>query len=203
MTIHIHKNDIPATLKFGPIVAVDCEMMGLDFNRDRLCLVQLSNGDGDAHLVQIGRDQDSTPNLQAVMEDPDITKIFHYGRLDMCYLWAHLEIGVINVYDTKIASRLCRTYTDKHGIRYLTKEILGVDLQKEEQSSDWGAEDLTDKQKEYAASDVLYLHKIKAALDVMLEREGRDALAQACFEFLPIRAQLDIAGWNDFDIFAH
>ncbi len=203
MTIHIHKGDLPTSLALGSLIAVDCEMMGLDFNRDRLCLVQLSSGDGNAHLVQIAKNQDSAPHLQAILENADITKIFHYARLDLAYLWVQLNIGTANIYDTKIASRLARTYTDKHGLKYLTKEILGVELQKEEQSSDWGADILTDKQKEYAASDVFYLHKIKAALDIMLERESRDLMAQACFDFLPVRAQLDVVGWNDIDIFAH
>jgi ribonuclease D len=203
MTIHVHKGDLPAAVKLGNVIAVDCEMMGLDFHRDRLCLVQLSDGQGDAHLVQIAKGQQTAPRLQTVMEDRGTVKIFHYARLDLAYFHVALGIAVQNIYCTKTASRLVRTFTDKHGLKYLVKEILGQELIKDEQSSDWGADTLTDKQKEYAASDVLYLHKIKAALDTMLKREGRMDLARACFDFLPNRALLDISGWNDIDIFAH
>lgn len=203
MTITVHQNDLPTTFKPAAVVAVDCEMMGLDFNRDRLCLVQISNGDGDAHLVQIGRDQAAAPHLQKILEDPEITKIFHFARLDLAVLWVHLSIATQNVFDTKIASRLSRTYSDKHGYKDVAKEILGQDIKKDEQSSDWGAVTLTDAQKQYAASDVLHLHQIKVQLDLMLAREGRTELAAACFDFLPTRAMLDVAGWNDVDIFAH
>jgi ribonuclease D len=203
MTIHLHQGDLPASFKPATVVAMDCEMMGLDFRRDRLCLVQISNGDGDAHLVQIGVDQTEAPRLQKVLEDPNVIKIFHYARLDLAYLWVHLNIATQNIFDTKIASRLCRTYTDKHGYKDVAKEILGQDVKKDEQSSDWGAAALSDAQKQYAASDVLHLHKIKDALDTMLAREGRVELAAACFAFLPTRAMLDVAGWEDTDIFAH
>jgi ribonuclease D len=203
MTITVHKGDLPADLKLGNLIAVDCEMMGLDFNRDRLCLVQLSSGDGNTHLVQIAKGQKTAPRLQALMEDKSVTKIFHYARLDMAYFIVALGVKVQGVYCTKLASRLVRTFTDKHGLKYLVKEFLGQELIKDEQSSDWGADELTDKQKDYAASDVLYLHKIKDVLDGMLAREGRKALAQSCFDFLPTRAALDVAGWNDIDLFAH
>lgn len=203
MTIHIHKGDLPNDVTFTGAVAVDAEMMGLNFFRDRLCVVQLSAGDGSAHLVQIGKDQDSAPNLKRVLEDEKVTKIFHFGRYDLAALQIWLDIQCAPVYCTKTASRLVRTFTDKHGYRFLVKELLGIEIQKDEQCSDWGAETLTPKQQEYAASDVLYLHRIKDKLDEMLVREGRQDLAQACFDFLPIRALLDISGWNDFDIFAH
>jgi ribonuclease D len=203
MTIHIHKGDLPKDVTFTGAVAVDAEMMGLNFFRDRLCVVQLSAGDGDAHLVQIGKDQESAPNLQRVLEDPNLVKIFHFARYDLAAFQVWLGIHCAPVYCTKTASRLIRTFTDKHGYRILVKEILGVEIQKDEQSSDWGADQLTVKQQEYAASDVYYLHRIKDKLDDMLAREGRQDLAQACFDFLPVRALLDISGWNDFDIFAH
>ncbi len=203
MTIYLHSQDLPAGLRFGPALAVDTETMGLNLAHDRLCLVQLSDGNGDAHLVQIAKGQSAAPNLGAVLEDPNITKIFHFARFDLAALKIWLHIHTRNIYCTKIASRLVRTFTDKHGLKYLAKDLIDLEMSKQEQSSDWGAPNLTDKQKEYAASDVLHLHKIKAILDEMLAREGRMELAQACFDFLPTRADLDIAGWNDIDIFAH
>lgn len=203
MTIYVHKGDLPASVKLEGDLAVDCEMMGLDFFRDRLCLVQIADGKGDAHLIQIAKGQTEAPRLQALLEDPARTKIFHYARYDLSALQIWLSIDVDPIYCTKTASRLCRTYADKHSHKVLLKELLGIDANKEEQLSDWGCEDLTDKQKEYAAADVLYLHQLRAKLEVMLAREGRTDLAQACFNFLPIRAALDMAGWNDQDIFAH
>lgn len=203
MAIFVHKGDLPADVTFKGAVAVDTETMGLNLLRDRLCLVQLSDGNGDAHLVQIAQDQTEAPNLQAVMEDPEVIKIFHFARFDVAMLNVWLGIDCGPIYCTKIASRLVRTFTDKHGLKYLARELTGIDLNKQEQSSDWGAAELTPEQKEYAASDVLYLHKIKDVLDGMLAREGRTELAQACFEFLPTRVALDIVGWDDLDIFAH
>lgn len=203
MTIHQHKGDLPDGLQLGPSVAIDCETMGLHPHRDRLCVVQLSAGDGDAHLVQIARDQTQAPNLAALLADPAVVKLFHYGRFDIAALYLRFGVLAAPVYCTKIASRLVRTYTDRHGLKSLTQELLGVDISKQQQSSDWGAENLTNAQAVYAASDVLYLHRLRTALDAMLDREGRTELAQACFDFLPTRAQLDIAGWPDTDIFAH
>lgn len=203
MTIYVHQGDLPASVQFTGSVAVDTETMGLNLQHNRLCLVQLSDGKGDAHLVQIGKGQKSAPNLKAVMEDKKMTKIFHFARFDVAMMKIWLGIDVAPLYCTKIASRLVRTFTDKHGLKYLAKDLIDLELSKQEQSSDWGAAELTDKQKEYAASDVLHLHKLKAILDDMLAREGRTELAQACFDFLPTRAALDIAGWNDIDIFAH
>lgn len=203
MAIYVHAGDLPADVKLSGAVAVDTETMGLNLHHNRLCLVQLSDGNGDAHLVQIAKGQKTAPRLQTVMQDKNTTKIFHFARFDVAMLKIWLGIDTRPIYCTKIASRLVRTFTDKHGLKYLTKDLIDVELSKAEQSSDWGAVALTDKQKEYAASDVLHLHKIKAILDEMLIREGRMDLAQACFDFLPTRAGLDIAGWNDIDIFAH
>ncbi|MBV2359617.1 ribonuclease D [Thalassococcus sp. CAU 1522] len=203
MTIHLHQRDLPAGLDLGPAVAIDCETMGLDPQRDRLCVVQLSSGDGDAHLVQIARGQTEAPNLTRLLTDPSVLKLFHFGRFDIAALYHAFGALAAPVYCTKIASRLVRTYTDRHGLKVLTSELLGVDISKQQQSSDWGAETLTEAQKEYAASDVLYLHRLRMALDAMLAREGRTDLAQACFDFLPVRAQLDLAGWPETDIFAH
>lgn len=203
MSIHLYRNDLPDGLSLGRVVAVDCETMGLMPHRDRLCLVQLSAGDGDAHLVQIGRNGAVAPNLAALLGDPDILKVFHFGRFDIAVLLQRFDVLTAPVWCTKIASRLTRTYTDSHGLKHLAADLLGVDLSKLQQSSDWGAAELTAAQLEYAAADVLHLHRLKAALEPLLEREGRAALAQACFDFLPARAALDLAGWPETDIFAH
>ena len=200
----LHKGDLPAGLFDGAsAVAVDSETMGLRLGRDPLCLVQLSAGDGDAHMVQLDRVTYDAPNLKRVLTDPAITKIFHFGRFDIAMFHLHLGVVTTPVYCTKIASKLARTYTDRHGLKDVTRELDGVDLSKAQQSSDWGADKLSDDQLAYAASDVLHLHAIRARLDAMLAREGRTALAQACFDFLPHRALLDVAGWEDADIFAH
>jgi ribonuclease D len=199
MAIHLHKGDLPDGLDFGAAVAVDTETMGLDPHRDRLCLVQLSAGDGDCHLVQFPPGQHSlgqyqAPNLIALLADPAVTKLFHFARFDIAMLQRYLGVTCRPVYCTKIASRLTRTFTDRHGLKEISKQ---------QQSSDWGAETLTPEQLDYAASDVLYLHRLRERLDAMLAREGRTALAAACFDFLPARAELDLAGWPDEDIFAH
>jgi ribonuclease D len=201
----LYRGDLPSGLVLGPIVAVDTETMGLNPLRDRLCLVQLSAGDGIGHLVQIplGATQSQAPNLRALLEDPNVTKLFHFARFDIAALRQHLGVVCSPVYCTKIASRLTRTFTDRHGLKDLCKDLLGVDLSKQQQSSDWGADALSQEQLEYAASDVRHLHALKQKLDLMLQREGRSALAQACFDFLPTRAALDLAGWSDLDIFAH
>lgn len=203
MAIKLYKGDIPPTLDFGPLVAVDTEAMGLNPRRDRLCLVQLSSGDGNAHIVQLDQSNYQAPRLKSLLEDPNIVKIFHYARFDVAMLKAYLGAVVGPLYCTKIASRLVRTYTDRHGLKDLVREMLGIDLSKQQQSSDWGAAVLSDAQKQYAALDVVYLHEIKSRLDQMLKREGRDALAQSCFAFVPVRAALDLDGWGDEDIFAH
>ena len=203
MTIHLHKGDLPADVNFGNIVAIDTETMGLLPVRDRLCLAQLSAGDGDAHLVQLKKDEFHAPVLSALMEDPKVTKLFHYARFDVAMMRYHLNVLATPIYCTKIASRLARTYTDRHGLKDLCRELLNVELSKIQQSSDWGADTLTEEQKNYAASDVLYLHQLKDALDGMLAREGRKHLAAAAFAFLPIRSELDLSGWAEMDIFAH
>ncbi|MFA5538748.1 MAG: ribonuclease H-like domain-containing protein [Gemmobacter sp.] len=204
MAIHLYRDDLPEGLDLGPVVAVDTETMGLDPRRDRLCLVQLSAGDGDAHLVQIGRDGANAPRLAALMADPGVLKLFHFARFDIAALKAALGVTTAPVWCTKIASKLVRTYTDRHGLKYLLAELAGVDISKQQQTSDWGAAELTEAQMEYAASDVLYLHRLKAELESRLEREGRLALAQSCFDFLPVRAELDLMGWGDeADIFRH
>ena len=203
MAIFLHKGDLPASLTFKDAVAVDTETLGLNPLRDRLCVVQLSAGDGDAHLVQIARGQKEAPNLVAVLSDPGILKIFHFARFDLGVLSHYLGVSVTPVYCTKIASRLTRTYTDRHGLKDLVKELLDTDLSKQQQSSDWGAETLSDAQQSYAAADVLHLHALKEKLDAALEREERRDIANACFAFLPTRARLDLAGWADEDIFAH
>jgi ribonuclease D len=203
MAIKVHKGDIPATLDLGAVVAVDTEAMGLKASRDRLCLVQLSAGDGDAHLVQFDGSVFDAPRLKALLEDRNIVKIFHYARFDMAILKAYLGADVGPVFCTKVASKLVRTYTDRHGLKDLVRDMLGIDLSKQQQSSDWGAPVLSDAQKQYAAHDVIYLHELKSRLDQMLKREGREALAQACFVFLSVRAALDLAGWAEEDIFAH
>lgn len=203
MTIRLHKGDLPADHNLGPVVAIDTETLGLNPHRDRLCLVQLSRGDGSADLVQIPAGNAPAPHLQALLTDPKILKLFHFGRFDIAVLLNRFGVKTTPVYCTKIASRLVRTYTDRHGLKDLTRELLGVDLSKQQQSSDWGAETLTEAQCAYAASDVLYLHELRAKLDVLLAREGRTALAEAAFTFLPHRAELDLAGWPEIDIFAH
>lgn len=203
MTVYLHEGDLPDGLSFGSSVAVDSETLGLRFRRDPLCVVQLSAGDGDAHVVRLNRPTYDCPNLKALMADPDVLKIFHFGRFDIGMIQLHLGIETGPVYCTKIASKLARTYTDRHGLKDVAREMAGIDLSKAQQSSDWGAAELSPAQLEYAASDVLHLHAIKARLDMMLEREGRMALAQACFDFLPVRARLDLEGWEDVDIFAH
>nr|WP_255670561.1 ribonuclease H-like domain-containing protein [Cognatishimia sp. F0-27] len=194
---------MPDGLDLGPVVAIDCETMGLNPHRDRLCVVQLSGGDGNAHLVQVAIGQTTAPNLERLLTDPSVLKLFHFGRFDIAAMYRAFGALAAPVYCTKIASRLVRTYTDRHGLKALTQELLGVDISKQQQSSDWGAESLTDAQRSYAASDVLYLHRLREALDAMLAREGRTDLAQHCFDFLPTRARLDLAGWPDTDIFAH
>lgn len=204
MTTHVHEGDLPAdALANASAVAIDSETMGLRLGRDPLCVIQLSDGGGDAHVVKLNRDTYDAPNLKRLLTDPAVTKIFHFGRFDIAMFWLHLGVVTAPVYCTKIASKLARTYTDRHGLKDVTKELLGVDMSKAQQSSDWGAAQLSDDQIAYAASDVLHLHALRERLDVMLVRERRDHLARACFEFLPHRAQLDVAGWEDADIFAH
>ena len=203
MAITVHKGDLPSSLDFGSSVAVDSETLGLNTFRDKLCVVQLSSGDGNAHLVQLDRSSYDAPNLKALMENPDVLKIFHFARFDVAAFQHYLGVQTGPLYCTKIASKLCRTYTDRHGLKDLCRELLDVDMSKQQQSSDWGAENLSDAQKNYAASDVLHLHGLKERLDMMLEREGRTELAKACFEFLPTRVALDLAGWAEEDIFAH
>ena len=203
MAIKLHKGDLPTGIDFGASVAVDTETLGLNPHRDKLCLVQLSSGDGNAHLVQLDRSNYDAPNLKALMADNNVLKIFHFARFDVAVMKAYLDVDVAPVYCTKIASKLVRTYTDRHGLKELVREIIGVDLSKQQQSSDWGLPVLSDAQKQYAASDVLYLHELKLRLDQMLKREGRQELAGACFEFLSTRTALDLAGWPDQDIFAH
>lgn len=203
MTNHLYQNDLPDGLQLGPIVAIDCETMGLHPHRDRLCVVQLSDGDGNAHLVQVALGQTEAPNLCRLLEDPDTLKLFHFGRFDIAAMYHAFGALTAPVYCTKIASKLVRTYTDRHGLKNLLQELLSVDISKQQQSSDWGADTLTQAQVDYAASDVLYLHNIRDKLNIMLEREGRANMAQACFEFLPMRAKLDLAGWPEIDIFSH
>ena len=203
MVNKLYRGDLPADLSFGPVVAIDTETMGLNPHRDRLCLVQLSGGDGNAHLVQMPRGPHKAPRLSALLADPKVLKLFHFGRFDIAVLEHALGVRCEPVYCTKIAARLTRTFTDRFGLKDLCKELLEVDLSKQQQTSDWGAETLTDQQLAYAASDVLYLHGLKAKLDALLAREGRTELAEAAFRFLPSRARLDIAGWPEMDIFAH
>ena len=203
MAIHLHHDDLPDGLKLGPRVAIDSETMGLTPHRDRLCLVQLSAGDGEVHLVKFGNGPFNAPNLARLLTDPAVTKLFHFGRFDIAVMRHALGVVTAPVYCTKIASKLVRTFTDKHGLKDLCRDLLGVELSKQEQSSDWGAPTLTEAQMKYAASDVLYLHQLQDKLDVMLAREGRSEIAAACFRFLPVRAELDLAGWPETDIFAH
>ncbi len=203
MTNFLHDGDLPDDVSFGASVAIDSETMGLRLGRDPLCVVQLSGGDGDAHVVQLRRPDYDAPNLKRLLTDPNVLKLFHFGRFDIAMLALHLGVTTAPVYCTKIASKLARTYTDRHGLKDLARELLSVDMSKAQQSSDWGATSLSGDQIAYAASDVLHLHALKARLDDMLAREGRAELAQACFDFLPWRAKLDIAGWEDVDVFAH
>lgn len=203
MTNHLYKNDLPDGLDLGPVVAIDCETMGLNPHRDRLCVVQLSGGDGVAHLVQVEKGQTKAPNLCKMLTDPDVLKLFHFGRFDIAALFNAFGAVTAPVYCTKIASKLIRTYTDRHGLKFLLQELLSVDISKHQQMSDWGAITLTSAQIAYAASDVLYLHKLREELNELLAREERAELAQACFDFLPTRALLDLEGWPDIDIFAH
>jgi ribonuclease D len=204
VTNYLHKGDLPdGVLTSAASVAIDSETMGLRLGRDPLCVVQLSDGEGDAHIVQLDRATYDAPNLKRLLTDPTVTKLFHFGRFDIAMFYLHLGVVTAPVYCTKIASKLARTYTDRHGLKDLTRELTGVDLSKAQQSSDWGSAKLSDDQLAYAASDVLHLHALRTKLDGMLVREGRDGLARACFEFLPQRAVLDVAGWEDVDIFAH
>ena len=203
MANHLHIGDLPDGLNLGAAVAIDCETMGLNPHRDRLCVVQLSAGDGHAHLVQVAPGQTVAPNLMRLLADPAVLKIFHFGRFDIAVLLHTFGVRTAPVYCTKIASKLCRTYTDRHGLKYLLEEMLGIDISKQQQMSDWGAEALTEAQLSYAASDVLYLHRLKDKLDRQLAREGRTAIAEQCFAFLPARAELDLVGWPELDIFAH
>ena len=203
MTNTVYKGDLPDDLDLGPIVAIDCETMGLLPHRDRLCVVQLSGGDGHAHLVQVAKGQSTAPNLVRLLENPDVLKLFHFGRFDIAAMLNAFGAVAAPVYCTKIASKLVRTYTDRHGLRNLLQDLLGVDISKHQQSSDWGRPELSTAQIDYAASDVLYLHRLREALNVRLLREERMEMAQACFDFLPMRAQLDLAGWPDDDLFAH
>lgn len=203
MANHLHHRDLPDGLDLGPVVAIDTETMGLVPARDRLCVVQLSSGNGDAHLVQIAQGQTEAPNLTRMLADPAVLKLFHFGRFDIAVLLNRFGVLTAPVYCTKIASRLGRTYTDRHGLKDLLREMLEIEISKQQQSSDWGADVLSIAQIDYAASDVLYLHRLKAALDVRLARENRSDLAQACFDFLPQRARLDLAGWDEIDIFSH
>ena len=204
MAIHLYQNDLPDGLDLGPVVAIDTETMGLDPRRDRLCLVQMSSGDGDAHLVQIAPGQTSAPNLERMLTDPAVIKLFHFGRFDIAALQRAFGVRTAPVWCTKIAAKLIRTFTDRHGLKYLLNELVGVDVSKAQQTSDWGAAQLTEAQKEYAASDVLHLHRLKTALEERLSREGRMDLAQRCFDFLPTRAELDLMGWDEpNDLFHH
>lgn len=203
MANHLHHRDLPDGLDLGPVVAIDTETMGLVPHRDRLCVVQLSAGDGDAHVVKIAQGQDSAPNLERLLSDQNVLKLFHFGRFDIAVMEHAFGVRTAPVYCTKIASKLVRTYTDRHGLKALLHEVLGVDVSKQQQSSDWGAAELSDAQIEYAASDVLYLHRLRDELNTRLAREGRTELAQSCFDFLPTRASLDLQGWPEVDIFHH
>ncbi|MCF2906102.1 ribonuclease H-like domain-containing protein [Octadecabacter sp. CECT 8868] len=203
MTNHLYQNDLPDGLDLGPVVAIDCETMGLNPHRDRLCLIQMSSGDGDCHLVQVAANQTQAPNLCKMLANPDVLKLFHYGRFDIAAMANAFGTVAAPIYCTKIASKLVRTYTDRHGLRNLLQDLLRVDISKFQQQSDWGAAELSKAQLDYAASDVLYLHKLRDELNIRLARESRTKMAQACFDFLPMRAQLDLAGWHEQDIFAH
>jgi ribonuclease D len=199
----LYQNDLPDGLDLGPVVAIDCETMGLNPHRDRLCVIQMSGGDGNAHLVQIAKGQTEAPNLCRMLADPNVLKLFHFGRFDIAAMYNAFGTLAAPVYCTKIASKLVRTYTDRHGLKNLLEQLLKVDISKFQQMSDWGAPQLTKAQLDYAASDVLYLHQLREKLDAMLAREGRTELAQSCFDFLPTRAKLDLGGWPEIDIFSH
>ncbi len=203
MTIHLHHGDLPDGLDLGPTVAIDCETMGLIPHRDRLCVIQLSSGDGDAHLVKYEPGVPKSPNLAKMLVDPAVLKLFHFGRFDIAVMARAFGVTTAPVYCTKIASKLVRTYTDRHGLKELCRELINVEISKQQQSSDWGAPTLSEDQKAYAASDVLYLHRLKHELDIRLRREGRTEMAEACFRFLPNRAILDLIGWPETDIFSH
>ena len=203
MTNTLYQNDIPADLDLGPIVAIDCETMGLHPHRDRLCVIQMSGGDGNAHLVQVAKGQTEAPNLCRMLTDPNVLKLFHFGRFDIAAMQNAFGVVTAPVYCTKIASKLIRTYTDRHGLKNLLQELLNIDISKQQQSSDWGAAKLTNAQLDYAASDVLYLHRLRTELNKRLVREDRIDIAQACFDFLPMRANLDLEGWPEQDIFSH
>lgn len=203
MANHLYQNDLPDGLDLGPVVAIDCETMGLNPHRDRLCVIQMSGGDGNAHMVQVARGQTEAPNLCRMLENPDVLKLFHFGRFDIAAMYNAFGALTAPVYCTKIASKLIRTYTDRHGLKNLLQELAGIDISKQQQMSDWGASELSNAQLDYAASDVLYLHQLRDELNKRLAREGRTEMAQACFDFLPMRAQLDLAGWPEQDIFSH
>ncbi len=203
MANHLYQGDLPDDLDLGSVVAIDCETMGLNPHRDRLCLIQMSSGDGHTHLVQVAKGQTEAPNLCRMLEDPNVLKLFHFGRFDIAAMYNAFGALTAPVYCTKIASKMVRTYTDRHGLKNLLQELLSVDISKQQQSSDWGTDKLSNAQLDYAASDVLYLHKLRDILDQRLAREGRTEMAQACFDFLPTRAKLDLAGWPEIDIFAH
>ena len=204
MSVYLHEEDLPADIVLAGDVAVDTETMGLHTHRDRLCVVQISDGSGDEHLVRFGPDSDyAAPNLRAILADPDRVKLYHFGRFDLAAISHYLGVVAAPVFCSKIASRLIRTYTDRHGLKELVRELLGKDISKQQQSSDWGAPELSDAQREYAASDVRFLHALRDQLIIRLEREGRMEMAQACFDFLPHRAELDLIGWPEIDIFAH
>ena len=203
MTNTLYQNDIPADLDLGPVVAIDCETMGLHPHRDRLCVIQMSGGDGNAHLVQVVKGQTEAPNLCKMLTNPNVLKLFHFGRFDIAAMQNAFGAVTAPVYCTKIASKLIRTYTDRHGLKNLLQELLNIDISKQQQSSDWGSTKLTNAQLEYAASDVLYLHRLRTELNKRLIRENRMVIAQACFDFLPMRANLDLEGWQEQDIFSH
>jgi ribonuclease D len=203
MTVKLYRGDLPADFDAGSSIAIDTETLGLKPGRDKLCLVQISTGDGNAHLVQVDRDTYDAPNLKALMTNPKVLKIFHFARFDVAVMKHYLGVDTSPLYCTKIASKLVRTYTDRHGLKDLIKELLGIELNKQQQSSDWGSHVLSEAQKQYAALDVVYLHEVKQRLDQMLEREGRAGLAKSCFEFIPTRAALDLIGWSEEDVFAH
>ena len=203
MATHLHTDDLPADLDLGETVAIDTETMGLRMGRDRLCLVQLSAGDGNAHIVRITDERGAAPALEKILTDPQVLKLFHFGRFDIAVLQTRFGLSVSPVYCTKIASRFARTYTDRHGLKDLARELLGIEVSKRQQSSDWGRGDLSREQLEYAAGDVLYLHRLRDELNAMLAREGRAHLAEACFRFLPDLANIDASGWSDLDVFAH
>jgi ribonuclease D len=203
MVVKLYRGDLPADFDAGTSIAIDTETLGLKPGRDKLCLVQISTGDGNAHLVQVDRSTYDAPNLKALMNNPKVLKIFHFARFDVAVMKHYLGVDTYPLYCTKIASKLVRTYTDRHGLKDLIKELLGIELNKQQQSSDWGSHVLSEAQKQYAALDVVYLHEVKSRLDQMLEREGRDGLAKSCFEFIPTRAALDLIGWSEEDVFAH